>query len=229
MKILLSCILSLIKSKTSCVFLNSIIWLFLVEFERLPPVNSRLLSLILSPLITRPVLLFLPDVVILHEMSDCYERGAVSDLTSRIVLCSRHNGMNPRWPLESMVELVFEGSGTRRLEAPHQRSPKNGGNAHVHGRQTPLFLHCSGPFCPLPPSLVWGYRPWIRGWSPGGSAPVLFLQWSSYGADSVLLEAASSSKRERWMRRWADRRVSDRLIDELTQRPLEPRVKLPGP
>lgn len=108
---------------------------------------------------------------------------------------------------------------------------KGNGNTHAYTHQGPLSSHPASSSCPLSPTLVWGYSPWMKGesWEDLLSCS---LEWTDSGADSVLLGAARSCK-ERWMSSsddcWALAGDVSPVIDELTQRPPAPRVKLVHP
>lgn len=100
-------------------------------------------------------------------------------------------------------------------------SKGKGKHTHVYTHQAPLSSHSASPSCPLSPTLVWGYSPWMKGehWEDLLSCS---LEWTNSGADSVLLGAARSCK-ERWMSFsadcWALAGEASPVIDELTQRP----------
>lgn len=72
------------------------------------------------------------------------------------------------------------------------------GNGSTH--QPPLSSSSVCHSCPMSPTLVWGYSPWMKGESWEGLLSCS-LQWINSGADSVLLGAARSCK-ERWMSCW---------------------------
>lgn len=104
---------------------------------------------------------------------------------------------------------------------------RNGKRTHVYTHQAPLSSYPESPFCPLSPTPVWGYSPWMRGesWEDLLSCS---LEWTSSGADSVLLGAARSCK-ERWMSCSADCLWCVSSDWWVNTAPPAPRVKLMHP